>query len=199
MPALFTISAARGRSRTHGPPTPDEGNKKVMREATVDHLLELVGDAHGAYFGEPVTQLEHALQCALTWRAVRGRRRVSCAALLHDVGHLMADGDDSRAPGYDAIGTAYLRQLGGSDRVASLVAGHVQAKRYLTAVTSEYHGQLSGASKETLAQQISCNCGLGTSGLRIPVPAYRASERPYRLHMTGAGTFVRTPLDVLSP
>ena len=29
-----------------------------------DEILNLLKDAQGEYFGEPVTQLEHALQCA---------------------------------------------------------------------------------------------------------------------------------------
>lgn len=123
-----------------------------MHEATVDHLLELVGDAHGDYFGEPITQLEHALQCAYLAHVSGADDELVAAALLHAIGHLIADGDIG-APDHDAIGAAYLRQLSCSDRVADLVAGHVQAKRYLTAVKPEYYGHLSDASKQTLASR----------------------------------------------
>ena len=125
-----------------------------MHEATVDHLLELVGEAHYEYFGEPVTQLEHALQCAHLALVSGADDELVAAALLHDIGHLIADGDDETgAPDHDAIGGTYLRQLGCSDRIADLVAGHVQAKRYLTAVKPEYYRQLSDASKHTLVNQ----------------------------------------------
>ena len=44
-----------------------------------------------SYFGEPVSQLEHALQAA--WFATQANSTPSlvAAALLHDIGHLLHD------------------------------------------------------------------------------------------------------------
>ncbi|HVX66887.1 MAG TPA: HD domain-containing protein [Bryobacteraceae bacterium] len=125
-----------------------------MNEASVDRVLALLAGAHGEYFGEPVSQLEHALQCAHLARQAGADDELVAAALLHDIGHLVAGAAaEIGSPQHDGIGAAYLRQLGCSARVADLVAGHVDAKRYLTAVKPEYYAQLSEASQQTLALQ----------------------------------------------
>src|SRR6478752_7440389 len=43
------------------------------------------------YEGEPVTQLEHALQSASRAEAASASAALVCAALLHDVGHMLND------------------------------------------------------------------------------------------------------------
>ena len=119
-------------------------------------LMERNGD--GDYFGEPVTQLQHALQCAQCARDAGADEEMILAALLHDVGHLL---DDERAQrsgevgvvNHDEIGGDYLRSLGFSERIAALVEGHVDAKRYLTATNPQYFERLSDASRLTLALQ----------------------------------------------
>src|SRR5260370_24509118 len=58
----------------------------------VDEVMQLMKSRGGqAYFGEPVSQLEHALQAA--WFATRsnGAPSLVAAALLHDIGHLLHD------------------------------------------------------------------------------------------------------------
>ena len=55
---------------------------------SAEELLERMAAAGGgAYFGEPVTVLEHSLQAA--WYAQKGGNEPTqvVAALLHDVGH----------------------------------------------------------------------------------------------------------------
>ena len=68
----------------------------------VDTLFDLLAAGGGeAYFGEPVTVLEHSLQAA--WFAARrgADQQVIAAALLHDVGHLLHDrGEDAADRGY---------------------------------------------------------------------------------------------------
>mmetsp|Transcript_108633 Transcript_108633/g.346308 ORF Transcript_108633/g.346308 Transcript_108633/m.346308 type:complete len:134 (-) Transcript_108633:48-449(-) len=54
---------------------------------------------------------------------------------------------------HERRGGAWLRQLGFSDKVASLVARHVDAKRYLCHKQPGYHAKLSPASKTTLTFQ----------------------------------------------
>ena len=130
----------------------------VSAESRVDQIMELLETAgQSAYFGEPVTQLEHALECAQLARDAGSDEEMIIAALLHDIGHLL-DGEGSRddAVGvidHDAVGARYLRERGFSDRVAQLVSGHVAAKRYLTLTNPSYFAKLSAASVATLELQ----------------------------------------------
>jgi phosphonate degradation associated HDIG domain protein len=123
-----------------------------------DEVIELMKQRGGAaYFGEPVSQLEHALQAA--WRATQAGspRELALAALLHDIGHLLHDlteaaadhGIDTRheVAGYEWI----LKRFGPS--VAEPVRDHVAAKRYLCRVDPEYLARLSPASIQSLALQ----------------------------------------------
>jgi [1-hydroxy-2-(trimethylamino)ethyl]phosphonate dioxygenase len=124
----------------------------------VDQILTLFqthGDA--AYFGEPVSQTEHALQAA--WQAEREGAPDSLvvAALLHDCGHLLHglseeiadEGLDGR---HEAVGEAWLTRHFGPD-VTEPVRLHVAAKRYLCAVEPGYGRQLSPASLRSLELQ----------------------------------------------
>jgi 2-amino-1-hydroxyethylphosphonate dioxygenase (glycine-forming) len=127
-------------------------------EARVDQILELLETAgQSAYFGEPVTQLEHALQCAQLARNAGSDEETVIAALLHDIGHLREEeGLHHGAVGvidHDSVGARYLREQGFSDRVAQLVSGHVDAKRYLTLTNPSYFARLSPASVATLQLQ----------------------------------------------
>jgi predicted HD phosphohydrolase len=54
---------------------------------------------------------------------------------------------------HEKIGADFLRSKGFSERLARLVEGHVQAKRYLTFKDSTYYDSLSEASKRTLTFQ----------------------------------------------
>lgn len=110
------------------------------------------------YHGEAVSQSEHAIQAALLALEETGDRELAAAALLHDIGHLLADPEDADMAGYgalkhEALGAQFLRKLGFSETVAQLVGGHVAAKRYLTQADQHYYDQLSEASKETLRFQ----------------------------------------------
>ena len=130
----------------------------VSSEACVDQIMELLATAgQSAYFGEPVTQLEHALQCAQLARDAGGDEEMIIAALLHDIGHLLDDeGLRDDAVGvidHDAVGARYLRERGFSEKVAQLVSGHVAAKRYLTLTNPSYFARLSAASVATLQLQ----------------------------------------------
>jgi len=123
-----------------------------------DQLVELFakrGDA--AYFGEPVSQKEHALQAACLAARAQAPESLVVAALLHDVGHLLhilpediADqGVDAR---HEALGEAWLARHFGPE-VTEPVRLHVDAKRYLCRVDPEYLSQLSPASVQSLALQ----------------------------------------------
>ncbi|UHG89460.1 HD domain-containing protein [Spirosoma oryzicola] len=117
-----------------------------------------------AYFGEPVTQLEHALQCAQLAEQAGADEETIVAAFLHDIGHLLppelTEGDAAQGymDGYGTIdherlGADYLRQLGYSEKVAQLIKNHVNAKRYLVFRNPKYFARLSEASLKTLTFQ----------------------------------------------
>lgn len=124
-----------------------------MNESSVTQLISLLERAQGQYFGEPVTQLEHALQCAHLARLGGSDDEMVIAALVHDIGHLIAAGDENGSADHDHLGADYLRDFGFSDRVVDLVAGHVEAKRFLTATNPDYHMRLSDVSKHSLMEQ----------------------------------------------
>jgi phosphonate degradation associated HDIG domain protein len=127
-------------------------------EAKIDEVLNVLSSgAASEYFGEPVTQLDHALQAADLARKSGADDETVIAALLHDVGHLLEE-DPSRmseigAVEHEELGADFLRRRGFSARVATLVQGHVAAKRYLTATNPSYCDRLSEASRRTLALQ----------------------------------------------
>jgi phosphonate degradation associated HDIG domain protein len=109
------------------------------------------------YSGEPVTQLEHALQCAARAEAEGADDALVTAALLHDLGHLTADhGATPTLRGIDdQHQTAALQPLSGlfDKRVLGAIGLHVDAKRYLCATRPGYHAALSDDSKRSLVLQ----------------------------------------------
>ncbi len=114
------------------------------------------GDGRG-YIGEPVSQLEHALQCAAAAENARAPDEAVIAALFHDVGHLVGEGEPDMAGlgviNHEGIGARFLREAGCSDALAELVEAHVAAKRYLCFRDSAYLAKLSEASRGTLEFQ----------------------------------------------
>jgi gamma-butyrobetaine dioxygenase len=121
-------------------------------------MIELMNQRGGAaYFGEPVSQLEHALQAA--WLAARAGspRELVLAALLHDVGHLLhglpeSAADDGIDTVHEVAGYEWLLARFGPE-VAEPVRHHVAAKRYLCRVEAEYLAGLSAASVHSLGLQ----------------------------------------------
>jgi [1-hydroxy-2-(trimethylamino)ethyl]phosphonate dioxygenase len=127
-------------------------------ENVVDSVVELFLIAgRAAYFGEPVSQEEHALQCAELAEKDGADDALVIAALLHDVGHLLHHrGEDIAERGSDAqhelIGQKWLMRRFGP-AVAEPVRLHVAAKRFLCATDSSYQAQLSPASQLSLTLQ----------------------------------------------
>ena len=122
----------------------------------VDQIFEVFQSVGGqAYLGEPVTQLQHALQAAHI--AVRDGAAPSliCAALLHDIGHLLSsatEGKPAQDLWHENAGSNWLRAHF-PESVSSPVQLHVAAKRYLCATEPEYLGRLSPASVHSLNLQ----------------------------------------------
>jgi len=106
-------------------------------------------------YGESVTQEQHALQTAHLAEQDGGDALLVAAALLHDFGHLLHD-EDAAAKGIDAIheqvGAKFLSRYFAPE-VVEPGRLHVQAKRYLCAVSRSYHATLSSASVRSLELQ----------------------------------------------
>ncbi len=138
--------------------------------------------SHGQsdYIGEPVSQIEHSLQCAHLAANSGADAMIIAAALLHDIGQIIpaceagkhmggekvqsmqqnsSSPKDSRSSdsvgrvSHETLGARYLLALGFPPKVAELVEAHVPAKRYLCATEQGYYDALSDASKESLTFQ----------------------------------------------
>ena len=89
----------------------------------------------GDTYGEGVSQLEHALQCAACAERDGASPALITATLLHDIGHLIHDlpqdiADQGIDTQHESLGSAWLSQHFGPD-VTEPVRLHVAAKRYL--------------------------------------------------------------------
>jgi len=121
----------------------------------IEHLFALRGGE--MYAGEPVTQLEHALQTAALAESDGANDELVTASLLHDLGHLLQDlGDTPTLRGVDDVhqyaALPFLRGLFG-ERVLGGIRLHVDAKRYLCFSRPDYHASLSADSKRSLQLQ----------------------------------------------
>lgn len=125
--------------------------------------IELLFARHGAsqYSGEPVTQLEHALQTAHLAEQSGADDALVTACLLHDLGHLLNDhafgpNDTPSLRGIDDthqyFALPFLRGLF-PDAVLDAIRLHVDAKRYLCQASAGYQAKLSEDSKRSLALQ----------------------------------------------
>lgn len=142
---------------------------------TLDDIAALfVRKGSAQYSGEPVTQLEHALQCALHAELAGADDELVTAALLHDLGHLLNDqGESPTLRGIDDLHQFYalpfLRGLF-SDRVLDAIRWHVDAKRYLCASRPDYEASLSEDSRRSMALQ---------GGVFSPAEARAFLDRPH--------------------
>lgn len=130
----------------------DTGRDVMNRIA---HLYEHAG--RKPYDGgrrESVTALEHALQCAqlAEWAGADGP--LVAAALLHDVGDLVAPAADTDAADnrHELRALEVLRGAFGPE-VLDPIRLHVAAKRYLVATEPGYSATLSPASVLSLSLQ----------------------------------------------
>lgn len=127
---------------------------QTMR-SEVEALLASKGDDE--YAGEPVSQLQHALQCARLAEAEGCDDALITAGLLHDVAHLFDDDPDALAAAgidtaHEEAGAVWLKRWFGPE-VTEPVRFHVPAKRWLCAKEPGYMAGLSSASVRSLALQ----------------------------------------------
>jgi putative nucleotidyltransferase with HDIG domain len=129
-------------------------------EAEITRLFTSSGYAQ--YYSEPVSHVEHALQCAQIAEDEGHSDDVVVAALLHDIGHISAapgsqhmhrDGMDVGVMDHEVVGAAWLRQRGFSEQLCSLVQSHVESKRYLCATNATYYATLASDSVRSLSFQ----------------------------------------------
>ncbi|MEM7325464.1 MAG: TauD/TfdA family dioxygenase [Actinomycetota bacterium] len=122
-------------------------------------LMDLVAGMADHHYGEDVDMLSHSLQTAAAARRRGGDEDLVLAALLHDLGHVLPVPDVSGdaagewgLPGHATVAADFLQPYL-PPSVVEPIRLHVEAKRYLVAVDSEYRDRLSTASVMTLAQQ----------------------------------------------
>jgi predicted HD phosphohydrolase len=118
----------------------------------VDEIVTLLatGAARPLRAGSAVSQLDHALQtAALLGHEYPDDPELAAAGLVHDIGHLL-EGVDDRT--HAAAGASAVRAVLG-ERVAGLVALHVEAKRYLLATERAYGDVLAPDSAASLDAQ----------------------------------------------
>jgi phosphonate degradation associated HDIG domain protein len=125
---------------------------------TLDDVAALF-DRHGglAYDGEGVTQLEHALQTAALAEAEAAGDELVTAALLHDLGHILArQGPSPTLRGVDDrhqyFAIPFLHAILPAS-VTEPIRQHVAAKRALCALEPGYVESLSADSRRSLALQ----------------------------------------------
>ncbi|PHH70522.1 hypothetical protein CDD82_7056 [Ophiocordyceps australis] len=146
--------------------------------AVADYIQSLLQASHHTpYIGEPISQLQHSLQCAALAAAASPPvdEATQIAALLHDIGqyapasHLARftgpkavaianlgnrdSGESVGRVGHETLGARLLQALGFSEKVVRLVESHVAAKRYLCSVDGGYRALLSEASRASLEYQ----------------------------------------------
>jgi phosphonate degradation associated HDIG domain protein len=141
----------------------------------IEDLIKLYEVKGGReYEGEGISQLEHALQSAHHAERAGAAPALVCAALLHDIGHLLNDrGETPTLRGIDdEHQNAALPFLRGHfpEAVLEPIRLHVDAKRYLCATRADYHGRLSEDSKRSLELQ---------GGVFAPADAERFIRQPY--------------------
>lgn len=130
----------------------------MARDEVIKQIFDLFArKGHGAYFGEAVLEIEHALQAAHLAETSGADNDQIVAALLHDVGHLLHGlPEDIAGQGIDGkheeAGANWLARYF-SNSVVDPVRLHVAAKRYLCAVDPGYLNGLSPASVQSLQLQ----------------------------------------------
>jgi len=108
------------------------------------------------YGGEAITQLQHALQCAVLAHQAGAPATLVTAALLHDYGHVITDDEYAAERGTDLaheeVAADHLAHWFPAE-VTEPIRLHVAAKRYLCAIDPAYFDTLSPASVTSLGVQ----------------------------------------------
>jgi [1-hydroxy-2-(trimethylamino)ethyl]phosphonate dioxygenase len=149
--------------------------------SALDEIRVAFARRGGDTYGEGVSQLEHALQCAACAERDGAAPALIAATLLHDIGHLIHDlpqdiADQGVDTQHESLGSAFLSQHFGP-AVTEPVRLHVAAKRYLATIERGYYDLLSPASVQSLQLQ----GGLMSAEERIRFAAERFADDAIRL------------------
>ena len=131
-------------------------NIYLMRGGTVSMLRNLIlhKGACQRYIGEDISISSHMIAAGKNAKILNCHKDLIRAALLHDIGHLLAE-DDTGGYGvsmHAQYGAAFIRGLGiFSERVSNAIEHHVNAKRFIVGEEPRY--LLSNASEQTLKYQ----------------------------------------------
>ena len=118
-----------------------------------DEVLGLFAAHGGNTYAEQVSMEQHALQAAALARVSGASDALVLAALLHDVGHFLAQPDSEfGVTDHGTTGGAWLAERF-EPAVSEPVRLHVAAKRFRCFVDPAYEEQLSSASVGTLRLQ----------------------------------------------
>jgi phosphonate degradation associated HDIG domain protein len=128
-----------------------------MSAELIAEIAQAFADRGADAYGEDISQLDHALQCAELAEQAGAGDALIAAALLHDYGHLFEGRGDvaeleRRDARHEVHGARALRRWFGPEVVGPVVL-HVAAKRYLCAAEPAYEAALSDASKLSLELQ----------------------------------------------
>lgn len=118
--------------------------------AAIDDVMSLLQSKGSIECADgKATQLDHALQVAHLAQAEKAPPNLVVAALLHDVGHMLASGPD---PAHAKVGHEWVAQHFPPE-VSEPVRLHVEAKRYLSATDNNYLERLAPTSVKSLHVQ----------------------------------------------
>ena len=130
-----------------------------MMHSATEHVIRLFEQrGQGRYGSEQVSQLQHALQCAVFAKRQGAGSAMIAAALLHDLGHIidhqpMPESDNQNLDdAHEQRAYQWIKSNFGKS-VADPVRLHVAAKRYLCTVEPEYLARLSPASLKSFHDQ----------------------------------------------
>ncbi|GAB2639554.1 HD domain-containing protein [Emticicia sediminis] len=131
-----------------------------MIQNTISEIRQLFeSQGNEEYYGENISQYEHAAQAAILAKRQGYDEEVQIAAFLHDIGHLFSTQTEEELmevygrKDHESVAADWLRERGFNEKIAVLVENHVNAKRYLTHIDEDYYEALSEASKQTLMFQ----------------------------------------------
>ncbi|AWW00358.1 HD domain-containing protein [Arcticibacterium luteifluviistationis] len=143
--------------------------KEILVSDVIRDIFER--KAHEAYYGEEVTQLQHAVQAYQLAKEKNADLELCIGAFLHDIGHMIdEDTEELGAIHHEQGGATWLAENGFSERIVAVAGEHVNAKRYLCYKYLSYRAKLSEASKATLILQ---------GGIMKPSEAAVFQEHPY--------------------
>lgn len=133
-----------------------------MLSAITAEVLDIFRLHGSVEYGEQCSVLSHSFQAGLIVKERDLDTELIIAAWLHDIGHLypltLAEEDhttmgDFGIDAHDRWGEYFLSERGFSPCICATVKNHVDSKRYLCSVDTDYYDQLSLASKETMKYQ----------------------------------------------